>query len=320
MITAASANIRGDLRDCVMEYAGNLEEQFMALDVLPDLPTAIQSASNVPVLKVENTTDESHSGKRAKGGAYPRQTSEVGTTSFACEDYGQEEPVDEVDIKLFSNYFDAELSAAQIVAMRCMRAQEVRAAAALFNATTFTSYTAGVSTEWSNASGTPYADIQDTVLKLKQNVGGAIGNAEICLAVSEKVFRNIVQTTEIQGKIKGGSGSILDKVSSKDMIGADRLASILGINKVFYSCAQNGGSDIWDDEYAMLFLRSTDMTLKSAVQCGRTFRWTEDSPEAYTIEDYAEKATRSQIIRCRHNVDEVILNAAAGYLLSNITA
>ena len=65
---------------------------------------------------------------------------------------------------------------------------------------------------------------------------------------------------------------------------------------------------------------------------GRTFIWSEDSPENPVVESYREEQAKSDVIRVRHNVDErliqsfndsgtVVSNVAAAccYLFSNIT-
>jgi hypothetical protein len=53
---------------------------------------------------------------------------------------------------------------------------------------------------------------------------------------------------------------------------------------------------------------------------GRTFHWTQDgSSIGGTVESYREEAIRGDVIRVRHDVDEVILYPEAGHLLSNVT-
>jgi hypothetical protein len=53
---------------------------------------------------------------------------------------------------------------------------------------------------------------------------------------------------------------------------------------------------------------------------GRTFHWSEDgSLIGGAIEEYWEEQSRSNIIRVRHDTDEVIMYPQAGHLLSNVT-
>jgi len=312
-----NALIRPLLSQTCSEYAPNLKGQFMGLDILPasveDSKTATFSR-----LVIENVTDGTGDGRRAPGAGYERTDSTFEETTYDTKEYGLEEPLDDSDAQRYKVYLDAEREIAETVTYKVTRLQEKRIAAKVFNATTFSGYTGAVGTEWSTAStANPYDDIQDAILTLKRQMGGALGNSELCLAMSEDVFRKCVKTTNIQGKIKGGDGSSLDKDSTFDMIGAARLASILGINQVFYSPAQDAAVDIWDDEYALLYFRSSGKNLRE-VQIGRSFIWNEaDNP--YTVETYRDEPVRSEIVRVRQHSDEQVFTPMAGYLLSNIS-
>jgi len=314
MQVSSTATIRPDLQDAVGEYATNINSQFMALDILPIANSEFQSGT-FGRLPIENITDVSNAGSRAPGSGYNRQEAKIETDNFSCEEFGFEQAVDDGEAKRMGIYFNAELAAAQINEFRLRRAQEVRAAALLFSTSNFSGYTAGVSTEWSSASGVAYSDIQDTLLTLKQNVGGAV-DGEICLACSEKVFRNIYQQTEFKGMRAGGTGGAFDKVAPS---GAE-VAHILGLDQVFFSAAQNSSVDVWDDEYALLFIRNQSPMLSASLQLGRSFLWTQDSGSPAVIESYRDEAVRSNIIRARQYIDEKVFTYSAGYLFQNITA
>ena len=223
MQVASGTTIRPDLMDSVIEYATGLNSQFMALDVLPIANTEFQSGT-FGKLPIENLTDQSSAGKRAPSSGYNRQQSKIENDNYACEEFGFEEPVDDGEAKRMGIYFDAELAAAQINEFRLRRAQEVRAAALLFSTGNFSGHTASVTTEWSDAGGVAYSDIQDIILTLKQGVGGAI-DGEICLACSEKVKKNIAQQTQFIGMRAGGTGGTFDKVAPS----AAEMANILGV-------------------------------------------------------------------------------------------
>jgi hypothetical protein len=53
---------------------------------------------------------------------------------------------------------------------------------------------------------------------------------------------------------------------------------------------------------------------------GRTLHWAADgSTIGGTVESYREESKRGDVIRVRHDVDEVVLYTEMGHLLSNIT-
>ena len=319
MYKSSGTTVRQELNDIVLEYANDLNPQFMSLDILPIKNTDFKSGT-FGKLPIENVTNESGTGLKAPGSGYSRQNSSYENDNFTCVKYGFEEEIDDDESLEAEAYFNMEISAAQLNFFRLKRAAEIRNAALLFNTSNFSGHTGNVTTEWSSTSGVPISDVQGKILTLKQAVGGALGDVEICMACSEKVFRNVIKTTEVKAAIMGGSGSMADKVLNADNIGAARLADILGINQVFYSAAQNGGSDVWDDEYALLFIRSTSDILRSSVQLGRTFLWTKSTPNYSTTETYRSEQVEANIVRVKHSVDEKIFNFAAGYLFQNITA
>jgi hypothetical protein len=76
---------------------------------------------------------------------------------------------------------------------------------------------------------------------------------------------------------------------------------------------------IWSSEYAMVAKIATSADMREPC-IGRTFHWAQDgSSIGGTVESYREEAIRGDVIRVRHDVDEVILYPEAGHLLSNVT-
>jgi hypothetical protein len=76
---------------------------------------------------------------------------------------------------------------------------------------------------------------------------------------------------------------------------------------------------IWSGEYAMVCKIATGADFREPC-IGRTFHWSADgSAVGGTVESYREEQTRSDIIRVRHDVDELVLYKDAGFLLGNIT-
>ena len=310
----ATASLRPDLNEGTLEYSNGLNSQYMGLELLPVYETDSKSGefAKIDVSEVKKAIG---TGARAPGSGYERLTHIVTADNYVCQEYGFEETVDDGDKEQVDRYFESEMATTELLINKLRRAQEVRIAAAVFNVTTFTAQTAGVGTEWDMAAtATPFQDISDILPTLKANMGGVV-DGEICLAVSDKVFQNILQTTEIKNMRFGGVGADVDQRPASKQ----ELAQILGIDRVFCSAAQNNAVDIWDDEYAMIFVRNQSRSLKSQVQMGRTFLWTSDSPQNANVESYRDEAVRSNVIRVRQHLDEKILTVEAAYLLSNIT-
>ena len=138
------------------------------------------------------------------------------------------------------------------------------------------------------------------------------------LAVSEKVFRNMMKNTQIQAQRGGKNGA--NRNGGAPPIASVEMAMILGVANVYFSPAQDNATDIWDDEYALLYMSYGGRSLKSVPHIGRSILWTQDSPTDLVAERYRDENVRSDILRVRQSLDEVVFTPAAGYLMSNITA
>ena len=313
--TSATTLQRPDLGELAYEYMEGPDGfGMMGLDILP-VHGVMEKSADYPVIPTESILKVQNV-KRAPNGHYNRSDWEFETKTYSCEERGWEESVERSNRNNYSRFFDLEVAATQRANQVIMRAQEVAAAALLFNATTFSGYTGDVGTEWSTITSTPRADImtiqQSSLLWLSDG------------ACSMKVFMNLLKNTEFLDTFHP-----TDPAEKKD-INALRgvMAQYLGLNNLFVSNAKKdtakkgqstSGSDIWDDEYFLLFKRAQSLDMKEPA-LGRTFLWEKDSPNMLTVDQYEEPQSDSNIYRVRHNCDEVVQFAGAGYLMSNISA
>lgn len=314
--TSSTTLQRPDLGELAYEYMeGPAGFGMMGLDILPIFPVMEKSADypvipNETILKVQNV-------KRQANGHYNRSDWEFETKTYACEERGWEEQVEDSEARDYSRLFDIEMEASNRANQVIMRAQEVDIATLLFSATTFSGRTAAVTTEWSTAAtATPRADIltaqQASLIYLDSG------------ACSLKVFQNLVNTAEVKDALKYTNPIEMGGLEAQRRM----VAQYLGLDNLYVSnskkdTAKKGqsttGADIWDDEYFLVFKRATQASMREPA-LGRTFLWTPDSPNILTVEQYRENQSRSDIMRVRHNADEVVQFTGAGYLLSNITA
>ena len=311
---------RGDLAAGVREMSQDLTGQFMGLEVLPIYETD-EKAGTFGLIQVTEANKDVGPLERAPRGSYSRVTNQTTQDTYDCVERGLEQAIDDSDKADMAKYFDAEMEASMFCQLYLLRKQEERIEAAAFNASTFASYTTGVTNEWDDATnGVPMADVDAARLLLLNQVGGVLPpGVEIRLAVSTKVRNNIRKTDEIKALRGGGNGGRKD-VDSLAPANDIELANILNVDKLVHSPAQIGGADIWDDEYALLYLFYKGRMLGAVPHLGRSFLWTTDSPENAFVESYRDEVHRSDIVRVRQNVVEKILAAPCGHLLSNITS
>lgn len=313
------------------EIAGSLTEFDLAMDrngfiwnqVLPVFNVS-KSSGSFGVIPIEQLLQNRET-RRASGAGYSRGNWKFETASFATEEHGAEEPVDDREAELYSDYFDAEVISAQRAADVVLRNAEKRVSDMVFNATTWSggSLTTAVSIEWSTvASATPITDVNAAVKKVWDN-SGLWPNA---LIINRRVFRNLRNCSQIKDAIaSSGAG---DRTLQRDVT-VQQLAQAFDLDYVIVSgSARNSANEgqamsiapVWSDEYAMVCRIATTNDIKEPC-LGRVFHWGQDGSGVMgTMESYRDETVRSNIIRCRHDVDELILYTAMGHLLSNITA
>ena len=314
--TSATTLQRPDLGELAYEYMEGPDGfGLMGLDILPIYPVQEKSA-DYPVIPTEAIM-KIQEVQRATGGHYNRSAWEFETKTYACQERGWEEAVEDSEARDYARLFNEEQVAVERANSVIMRAQEVDIATLLYNTTTFSGHTGSVTTEWSYpASSTPRNDVL-----------GIQASSLVYLdsgACSFKVFLNLLKNDEFLDAFHP-----TDPMEKKNLGPLKAMvAQYLGLSNLFVSNAKKDSTkkgqsttvaDVWDDEYFLLFKRATSTSMKEPA-LGRTFLWTPDSPNILTVDQYREEQSRSSIYRVRHNADEVVQFAAAGYLLQNITA
>lgn len=295
---------------------------YVATRVLPVVETGLQSDNpgKVPLESLLFAGDT----KRTSGSGYNRGSYKFDKFSYATEENGWEEPIDNRDRERYRNLLDLE----QISTARAMdvvlRNQEQRAADLVFNTTTWNgaSLTTSITNEWDDAvNAVPITDVEAAVQKIYDG-SGLWANA---LVINRKVFRNLRNCESIIERIQAAGAG--DKVKASDITEA-MLAACFDLEFILVAgsskntaneAAAASPSQIWSGEYAMVCKIATSNDMREAC-IGRTFHWAEDgSSIGGTVEQYYEEQSRSDIYRVRHETDEVIMYKEAGHLLSNIT-
>jgi hypothetical protein len=318
--TAATTIQRPDLGAIAYEYMLEASQRgFIGLSIFPIFETPLQSA-DYPIIPLESLLKLQET-KRAPRGSYNRSDYEFKTGTYACAEYGWEEPVDDSEAALYRRYFDAE----EVAVKRCvdviLRNQEARIAAAIMNTGNITA-TSNVAIEWSTpATAVPRANI-NTAKAAMRAASGLVPNV---IAMSKKVFDNTLMIKEITDAMVYTNPLQIGGEEAQRRI----LAQYFGVDEILVGgaikdSAKKGQSssiaDLWDDEYiALLKIGSGGQDLREPC-IGRTFLWTADSPSNLVTEQYREEQTRSNVYRSRHNVAEAFVFKGAGYLLGNITA
>lgn len=320
--SSSLATLRPDLAtflefDLESENAG-----YVASQVLP-IVDVLSQAGNFGKIPLEELLQQ-RTTRRAPGAGYGRGSFTFQPATYATEEHGVEEVVDDREAKMYREYFDAE----QISTMRAfsavLRNAEQRAADLIFNATTWTgaALTTGITNEWDDAANcVPVTDVEAAVRKIYDG-SGLWANA---LVINRKVFRNLRNSAQIIDRINSEGAGNASKASD---VTTEMLARVFDLDYIIVAGTSKNNAregqaaapaQIWSDEYAMVCKVATSADMREPC-IGRTFHWSDDgSSIGGTVETYREEAVRGEIVRVRHDVDEVVLYPQAGHLLSNVT-
>jgi len=306
-----------------MEFDLAMDQQgFVSNRVFPVVEVAAQ-AGNFGKIPVEQLLQERDT-KRAPGSGYARGKFTFDDAQYACMEHGAEEPVDDREAQMYADYFDAELIASARAYSSVLRNAELRVASSVFNTTTWTgsSLTTAITNEWDDASNAvPLTDVEAAVQKVYDN-SGLWANA---LIINRKVFRNLRNCDQVVERINSSGAGDPSKASdvTEAMLSAAFDLDHIIVAGSSRNTAKEGQSasisQVWSDEYAMVCKVATSGDFREPC-IGRTFHWSQDgSSIGGTVESYRDETVRSDITRVRHDVDEIVLYAEAGHLLSNAT-
>jgi len=293
---------------------------FIGNRCLPTIEVGKQAGTfgKIPLEQLLQTRDTI----RAPGSGYARGQFTFTSATYACEEHGAEEPVDDREAKMYVDYFDAEQVAAQRAYDAVLRNAEIRAATLLFNATTFTSQTTSITHEWDDATNAvPITDVETAV----RAVWARTGMWPNALIINRTVFRNLRSVAQVISRIESAGAGDPSKASD---VTVQMLSAVFDLPYILVAGSVKNTADegltaslanIWSDEYAMVACIATNNDIRQPC-IGRTMHWSEDgSQPGGTPESYRDETVRSDIIRVRHDVDELILYTEAAQLFDNVT-
>ena len=319
------ATLRPDLAESFMEFDLEMDARgFVSNRVFPVVDVASQ-AGNFGRIPLEELLQQRDT-KRAPGSGYARGNFTFKPETYACEEHGAEEPVDDREAQMYAEYFNAEVISTLRAYSSVLRNAEQRVADAVFNTTTWdgSALTTEITNEWDSNHTTdavPIDDVEAAVQKIYDN-SGLWANA---LIINRKVFRNLRNLDQIIERIASSGAGSPTKASD---ITTAMLEQVFDLEHVIVAgssknTAKEGQAavvgQIWDEEYAMVCKIATSQDFREPC-IGRTFHWSQDgSSIGGTVESYRDESVRSDVIRVRRDTDEIVLYKEAGHLLSNVT-
>ena len=292
---------------------------YIARKVMPTVDVASQAGTfgKIPLDQLLQQRDT----KRAPGSGYARGQFTFTSSTYSCEEHGAEEPIDDREAKMYAEYFDAEVISTRRAYNAVLRNAEKRVADAVFNTSTWTgaSLTTDVSASpWATiASASPLTNVEAAVGKVYDG-SGLWPNA---LVINRKVFRNLRNTAQVIDRIASSGAGNRNLASD---VTVDMLAQAFDLDYIIvaggsYNSATEGQTatpaQLWSSTYAMVCRVAVGNDFREPC-IGRTFHWGADGSNIDgAVESYRDEVVRANIVRVRHDVDEIVLYAQAGHLL-----
>ena len=313
IVDTGTTTTRPDLGIAAFEYTPT-NEGFIADRVLPVVGVSRKASTFTRIaredmLKVENT-------KRSTGGHYQRIGLKVEEDSYACIENGLEEVLGDDDRALYDDQFEVELAHTLQLTHKIQLTREQEVAAAILNTTTWTGsalYTDVKANPWSTVGTGVIAQVSAAGEIVRKNCG----QKPNALILSAAAATRLTQNTGIRSAISGVEALTIDHL-------LNRIGAIIGVPNLIvggqiYDSAKEGQSfvsaDIWSDKYALLAYLVPPGSLMKTAGLGRTFLWTDDSPDMLNVEQYRENQSRGDVFRVRHTRVEKIFDPYYAHLL-----
>ncbi len=254
--------------------------------------------------------------RRASGTGYNRDSFSAEDQTYNCLEYGLEALIADDEREFYASDFDAEVEAAAMVRSALLRDQENRIAGQLdmcgtsaYNQSNFS--TTAASASWGTATTDVVRDVQDSIERVRV-VTGMIPDT---MVIEMGAWRDLLVNDDVRDMVKYTSEGTIDKLAAA-------LAPVFGVQRILIgnvigNSAAEGATfasvDTWLATVCGLFVTASGGLQTSGV--GRTMMWVDDAPSNEVFESYRDESRRSDVIRVRQFVDELVIDVAMGDLI-----
>lgn len=315
---AAIEQPRPDLRDALYHFDLEANQQgFVGLQIAPALEVA-EAFGQYKVVKINEILKDVPT-DRAADGSYRRVETRFGKASYAVEENGMESIVDYRTAKMFRNWTDAEMEAAELARDQVIKGHNKRVIAAALAVST----TTAAGTAWTtHATADPRKNIREAAIKIRNRTGMWPDS----LVIDREAVEHLVDCDKIIDRIKY-SGKDDPKSGN---INESALAQSLGVKNLIVSGAVNNSanemaasaslSSMWDRTQALLFRRSASRRT-AQLQFMRTLHWGADGSQVGGVfETYYDPSRRAWIVRNRMDSEEKLFNEAVAERITGVLA
>lgn len=288
---------------------------FVGLQVAPVFEAAEQTGV-FPRVPAEALLEERET-KRAPKAGYSQGDWEFEQDSYATEEHGAEELIDERQMRIYAYALDYEMICAKRAVDIVLRRFERDVASAAQSTTNFGA--TAIAIPWDQpAAAVPIDDFQSEIETFKT----ACGLLPNLVVLTDKQVRKLRLVQSIRDQVKF-SGLDDPKFPNEEFVRI--LAQMIGVERIVIGNAvRNSGkkgqaatfSNIWDNTKAGLYRVAMSADLEEICAL-RTFTWTGDGAGmAGAFETYYNAAKRGDVVRFRHERKLKVMRSECGRVLT----
>lgn len=305
---------RPDLGATLVEFDIQANQAgFVGLQLFPVVEVAEQSA-NIGKIPIEQLLQDQET-TRASGGGYREGNFTFTDFSYATEEHGWTERIDERNARIYRRFFDAEVVAARRARNFVLQNFEKRVVTAATATGSFTN--AAATAVWSNdATAKPITDVLNRMLAVRT----ASGMTPNVVVMDWEAFMRCRETAQVIDRLKYAG------IDDPKNVNANALAQLFNVRRVIVSgglknTAAEGGLTLapqWPKAtVAVGYVAETDDVAEPSV--GRTFHWSEDGSNIGTVlESYWHEDSRATKIRARMETDELVMYSECWQLITGV--
>lgn len=316
MYSNANAVFRADLAGYVYETA-DWEKNLVGTRVMPIINVAAQQGQYPVFKKTKGQLLKRSVKARAPYSSFPRDNMAFEQDTYNCQEWGIEQAIDDTLAKNYSRFFDAEVIASSMARRKLLLDHEIRVAAAIQNASTFTATNSSTAYTVANLATFDFALDVDGI---KDSLIGQ-GETPNTVVIPYQVWTRIKASTKFQNRLRG-AGITSDSILN---VSPEAAAEVLEVDNVIiaksvYDTAAEGiaftSGLIWSNTYVWIGKTTSAGTPAAMLQggAGYTLNWSQFGP-AVGVSTYRDEPKKSDIVRAEQCTAEKIVNAAAGQLL-----
>lgn len=287
------------------------QSPYAALRIAPVLYVAVQAAQ-YGVFDPLNDLDIPKLTPRAPSTEAKRGYMKLSNDMFGTKEYEFEMPVDDRIKAIYDSVLDADSAASNTAAHIVLFNHEVRVKTLIDGAGIAN---ANVGVKWNAANSDPIADAD----AIRETIRLGCGMNPNLVTCSVPVFNVLKSHPKILERIKYTQNSMnITPALVAQALGVDMLNVAGAIQNVAAEGQALQPQDLWGDSvYFSVTNPGQDLMALNLV---RTFQWTGNGNgrSAALIKSYYDDHVESLIHKAKHDVDERIVCAAAGYRLGDV--